>query len=157
MRHRFDSWSRKIPQVPEQLSLCATTAELVLQSPGSATDELTCHSFWSLSALESVLCNKLAPQLESSHHSPQLEKSLVAMKTQHGQKKKKRERERDNKMWITHASHIITIFLVATLKKKKTIVRDRWNELAYYIEFNISTILSIQNVINIELLVGFFP
>jgi len=123
MRHRFDSWSRKIPHVPEQLSLCATTAELVLQSLGSATNELTCHSFCSLSALESVLCNKrshcnkLAPQLESSHHSPQLEKSLVAMKTQHGQKKKKRER--DNEMRITHASHVITIFLVATLKKKK--------------------------------------
>ena len=70
-------------------------------------------------------------------------------------KKKKRERERDKKMWITHASHVIKIFPVVTLKKK--IVRDRWNELAYYIEFNISTILSVQNAINIELFVGFFP
>ena len=38
-RHRFDPWSRKIPHSMEQLSLCATTIEPVLESPGIATTE----------------------------------------------------------------------------------------------------------------------
>ena len=37
--HRFDSSSGKIPHALEQLSLCATTVEPVLRSPGAATPE----------------------------------------------------------------------------------------------------------------------
>jgi len=29
-RHRFNPWSRNIPHAPEQLSLCATTIEIVV-------------------------------------------------------------------------------------------------------------------------------
>ena len=35
----FNPWSRKIAHVMEQLSLCATTTEPVLQSLGAATAE----------------------------------------------------------------------------------------------------------------------
>ena len=38
-RHKFDPWSGKIPQAVDQLSLCATTVEPVLYSPGTTTTE----------------------------------------------------------------------------------------------------------------------
>ena len=40
-RHRFNPWSRKIPHAAEQLSPCATTIELALQSLQAATTEPT--------------------------------------------------------------------------------------------------------------------
>ena len=46
--HGFDLWSRKIPHPTEQLSLCTTTAELVIYSLGATTTE----------ALEPVFHNK---------------------------------------------------------------------------------------------------
>ena len=48
--HRFEPWSGKIPHASEQLSLCATTTEPVLQSPRGTTPEAQ--------RLEPVLCNK---------------------------------------------------------------------------------------------------
>ena len=42
------SWSGKIPHAAEQLSPCATTTELTLQSPRVATTEPVRHSDWSL-------------------------------------------------------------------------------------------------------------
>ena len=44
-RHRFDPWSGKIPHVLELLNLGTTTAEPVLQSPGTATIEPTCPNY----------------------------------------------------------------------------------------------------------------
>ena len=38
-RHRFNSWSRKIPHVAEQLNSGTTTTEAVLLSPGTTTTE----------------------------------------------------------------------------------------------------------------------
>ena len=38
-RHEFDPWSRKIPYAAEQLSLCTTTIEPALWSPGTANTE----------------------------------------------------------------------------------------------------------------------
>ena len=38
-RHGFDPWSRKIPYAVEQLSLCTTTIEPALWSPGTANTE----------------------------------------------------------------------------------------------------------------------
>ena len=40
-RRGFDSWAEKIPHAVEQLSLCATITEPVLQSPGAAAAEPT--------------------------------------------------------------------------------------------------------------------
>ena len=40
-RDRLDPWSGKNPPVVEQLSLCVTTTESVLQSPGATTTEHT--------------------------------------------------------------------------------------------------------------------
>ncbi|KAJ8794086.1 hypothetical protein J1605_019078 [Eschrichtius robustus] len=37
--HGFEPWSGKIPHASEQLSLCATTTEPVLQSPRGTTPE----------------------------------------------------------------------------------------------------------------------
>ena len=44
-RHEFNPWFRKIPCVPEKLSLCATTIEPVLWSPGATTPEPTCCNY----------------------------------------------------------------------------------------------------------------
>ena len=44
-RHKFDPWFEKIPHDAEQLSLCATTAESVLQNLGATTTDPTCHSY----------------------------------------------------------------------------------------------------------------
>ena len=64
--HRFHPWSRKILHATEQLSLCATTAEL----------KLVC--------LEPMLCSKrsrgsesLCTATETSPHSPHLEEARV--------------------------------------------------------------------------------
>ena len=40
MGHRFDPWSRKIPQAVEQLSPCATTTDSVPRSPGATATEV---------------------------------------------------------------------------------------------------------------------
>ena len=56
--HRFDPWSRKVPHAMGQLSPCVTITESI--------------------CLQSMLCNKKrahTPQLESSFHLLQLEKS----------------------------------------------------------------------------------
>ena len=57
-RHRFNPWSRRIPQAARQLSPWATTTDPILSSPGVTTTEATCRIHWSLNALEPVLCNK---------------------------------------------------------------------------------------------------
>ena len=41
----FDPWSRRIPQVAEQLSLCATTIEPVLYVLGATTTEPAGHNY----------------------------------------------------------------------------------------------------------------
>ena len=45
--HGFKPWSGKIPHAVEQLSLCTTTTEPVLQSPRAKTTKPTCHNYWS--------------------------------------------------------------------------------------------------------------
>ena len=68
-RHRFDARSRMIPHAVEQLSLCTTA------------NESTCTNCWNPHTVEPMLYNKppqweaCTPQLESSTHSPHLEKS----------------------------------------------------------------------------------
>ena len=57
-RHGFNRLSRMIPHALEQQSLCATTIEPVLWSPGAATIEPTCYNHWSPQAREPMLCNK---------------------------------------------------------------------------------------------------
>ena len=47
-------------------SLYATTTEPVLQSPGAASAEVTCHKYWSLNTPE------LVPHNKRSHHSERL-------------------------------------------------------------------------------------
>ena len=44
-RHRFDTWVRKIPHAAEQLNLCATTTDPVLQSLGATTTEPMCRNY----------------------------------------------------------------------------------------------------------------
>ena len=73
-RHGFNPWSGEIPYATEQLSLCVTTTELVLQSLAAATTEPTCP--------RAVLCSKrattarsLCTAMKSNHHSPQLKKA----------------------------------------------------------------------------------
>ena len=61
-RHRFDSWSRKIPHVLQQLSQCAITIESVLWALEAAITEPMCHKDWSPHTLEPALPNK------RSHH-----------------------------------------------------------------------------------------
>ena len=48
----------EIPHALEQLSPYTTTTEPVLQSLGTATTEPRRHSYWNLSALGPMLCNK---------------------------------------------------------------------------------------------------
>ena len=47
-----------IPPATDQLSPRATTVEPVLWSLGATTTELTCCSYWSLRALDPMLCGK---------------------------------------------------------------------------------------------------
>ena len=57
-RYRFDPWVGKMPHAPEQLSSYSTTIEPVLSRLGTAVTEPMHCNFWSLSTLETVLCNK---------------------------------------------------------------------------------------------------
>ena len=72
---RFESWSGRIPYAVGQL-LSAT-----LWSPRAATAQPMCHSYWSLCALESMLCDKEKPPPATTRESP-----CAAMKTQCKQK-----------------------------------------------------------------------
>ena len=83
-RQTFDTWSGRIPQVTEQLSLCATTFEP------------KCHNYSSLLALEPVLSNKRSRRNKTVHgnqrsspHLPQLEKSTLSNKDPEQSKTKK--------------------------------------------------------------------
>ena len=84
--HGFYPWSRRIPHTAEQLSLCTTTTEPVLQSPWATTTELTCPNYWSLHTVEARAPPQEKPlQWEPMHHSwrvapvlAQLEKSLCS-------------------------------------------------------------------------------
>ena len=58
MKYEFDPWSRRIPHAMEQLSLCITAIESVLQSSGTTTTKPMCCSYWSPCTLEPVLCHK---------------------------------------------------------------------------------------------------
>ena len=55
---QVQSQSGKVPLAPEQLSLCATTTDLVLYSPRAAPAELTSGNYWSSRTLEAELDNK---------------------------------------------------------------------------------------------------
>ena len=56
-RHGFYPWSKKIPYAVEQLSLYTTATETVLWSLGATAAEPMYHSYWSLHAIEPMLCN----------------------------------------------------------------------------------------------------
>ena len=62
-RHRFDPWSGKIPHAAEQLSLCTTTTEPMYPRAHALQQEKPPQ--WAAQA----------SQLESSPHSPQLQKN----------------------------------------------------------------------------------
>ena len=63
-------WGTKIPHTTEQLSPCTSTSELALRGLWARTTEATFCSYWSLHALESVLCNKRSHCNERpSHHN----------------------------------------------------------------------------------------
>ena len=76
--------SRKIPHAAEQLSPHATTIEPVLQSPGTTNMEPTGPRVCALQQERPLQLETHASHLESSPHSLQLEKSLLAtVKIQH--------------------------------------------------------------------------
>ena len=113
-RRRFNPWSGKSPCAVEQLRLCATTAELVPQSPCSATRGATPTRTLRAGAPEPVLCNRRSHpnenpvswcpracalqqeeppqrepctgQLEGAPTCCNLRKAHTAMKNQHSQK-----------------------------------------------------------------------
>ena len=66
--------------------------------------EPTCHNYWSLSALEPVLCNKRShwQLLESSPHSPQLEKAHWQQQSPSATTKEKRK-----KIWPTSKIYVL--------------------------------------------------
>ena len=105
-RYGFDPWSRKIPYALKQLSPCTTATEL--QRPRSTTAEA--HAPWSsCSQQEKPLQREVwLPQLESSLHSPQPEKSLCSNRDSAQPKIKK---------WISDFLHLL---------KKKTLPRRFW-------------------------------
>ena len=75
-------WSGKISHTTVELSQCSPTTGPALWSLGATTTEPTQHNYQSLHTLGLVLCNKRShgnekPGLESSPHSPQLEKALL--------------------------------------------------------------------------------
>ena len=65
-RCMFNPGSRKIPHATEQLSPRATTTEPVLQSPGAAATQPTCHAYGSPSTLEPVLHSKRSHRYENT-------------------------------------------------------------------------------------------
>ena len=90
--HGFDPWSGKIPYITEQLSPCATIIELVLSSPGAATNEPTCCNYWSPSTLELVIhkrspCNEKSP-LATTREKPAQQGRLHMAKINKSIKKK---------------------------------------------------------------------
>ena len=99
--HGFEPWSRKIPHVTEQLSLCATTTEPVLWSPRATTTEPARHNYYSPCAPGPALRNKRSHRKEknahhnekNAHHNEEQppftttrESPHTAMKTQYSQK-----------------------------------------------------------------------
>ena len=80
--------------MPQLLSLCSRALERQLLSPCAATTEAhvlqllkpMCPRACALQQEKPPQREVLALQLESSSHSPQLEKVCEAMKTQHSQK-----------------------------------------------------------------------
>ena len=103
-RPGFDPWSGKIPHALEQLSSCATTTEPVPQSPGATTAEHTCPRAHAMRQEKPLQSEVHALQLQNSPCSPQLEKNLWAMKTQHSQKLNKHLKILNKyiKMYILH-------------------------------------------------------
>ena len=100
-RHGFHSWSGKTPHTSEQLSLCATTTEPVLQSPGATPTEA-----WALRArapqqetpLQREACTL---PLKSSPQSPQLEKTPRSNEDPAQPEKKKPVGRGHGAMWAT--------------------------------------------------------
>ena len=70
--------SKKVSHAVGQLSPCATTTEPTRLEPMLHNKRRHCNE------------NSAHCKLESSTHSPQLEKTCAAVKTQHSQKKKKK-------------------------------------------------------------------
>ena len=92
-RRRFDPWSGRISQAAEQPSPCATAVAPVRQSlepqlpSPCVVAEAQMPQSQSSAAREATATRSLhTTAKESSPHSPQLEKNLAAMKTQHSQK-----------------------------------------------------------------------
>ena len=77
-RHWFDPWSRKTWHTSRQLSLCATSNEPVLWSPGTTTTGALAPQ-----QEKPLWWEACVPQLESSPHLLQLKKARAAMKTQY--------------------------------------------------------------------------
>ena len=76
--YRFNPWSGTIPHAERPLSLCTTTVEPALQSPGTATTEPMCH-YRSPHALEPVFCNKSRHcNVKPMHHNQRVFSTLVA-------------------------------------------------------------------------------
>ena len=73
--HGFDSWSRKIPHVPQQLRPCAVTTEPMLWSPRALTTEAVTTEACALQQEKPPQWEAWTLQLESSPCSPQLEKT----------------------------------------------------------------------------------
>ena len=68
--HRFNPWSEKIPQAAEQLSPCATTTE-----PVGCTAEACTAGARAAQRKKATAMRSPGTVLESSPHSPQLEKA----------------------------------------------------------------------------------
>ena len=77
-RQRFDPWSGTIPHATEQLSLCATVVEPVLQSPGTTTTEPSYRNYWSPHILEPIRSNKRSHSNEKRLHDNWRVASLTA-------------------------------------------------------------------------------
>ena len=67
-RHRFDPWSRQIPQFVEQIIPCIRTIELVLWSLGAALTEPTSCNYGISCTLQPELGNKRSNHCEKRLH-----------------------------------------------------------------------------------------
>ena len=68
-RHEFNLWSGKTPSISEQLNMCTTTVEPMLQSPQATTHESTCCSDWPRCPRACVLQQEKPPQWVAPAHN----------------------------------------------------------------------------------------
>ena len=86
--HGFNPWSRRIRHAVQQVSLCATTIESVIWSPGPATPEPTRPRVHAPQKEKVPQWEAHVPQLESSPCSLQQEKGLVQKDTRQPKRNK---------------------------------------------------------------------